>query len=238
MPSKARAFTLIELLVVISIIALLIAVLLPALQSARESARSVQCMSQQRQIGIGFAAYHADYRGDFPAVYSSANGYNKAWGEVLSPYLQADTRASGSWAVLESNLFRCPSFEPQPSLVLGYSTQYGYNHLALGTANYDTLETWSHTLTYPVQVDQLSQPAATLTTMDSYRDGPNPRGQITVEPNSSESVPLRGHFRHLSGTANLLMVDGHCVPEPRAYFTDITGGAVTVYSSRPWHIFR
>src|SRR5699024_11097502 len=43
-------FTLIELLVVVSIISLLIAILLPALAAAREAARSLQCLSQQRQI--------------------------------------------------------------------------------------------------------------------------------------------------------------------------------------------
>ncbi|MEM6504119.1 MAG: DUF1559 domain-containing protein [Planctomycetota bacterium] len=59
--TRTKGFTLIELLVVISIIALLIAILLPALSSARESARRSQCLSNQRQLGIGQAAYAMDH---------------------------------------------------------------------------------------------------------------------------------------------------------------------------------
>jgi prepilin-type N-terminal cleavage/methylation domain-containing protein/prepilin-type processing-associated H-X9-DG protein len=53
----ARGFSLIELLVVIAIIALLISILIPTLAGARRASRSTQCLSNLRQLVVGWNLY-------------------------------------------------------------------------------------------------------------------------------------------------------------------------------------
>ena len=58
-----KEFPLIELLVFIAIIAFWAGMLLPALSAARERARSMNCISNLKQIGLGLTFYANDFNG-------------------------------------------------------------------------------------------------------------------------------------------------------------------------------
>jgi prepilin-type N-terminal cleavage/methylation domain-containing protein/prepilin-type processing-associated H-X9-DG protein len=63
---RRRGFTLIELLMVIAIIAIIASLLFPALARAKGTSKRSICLSNLRQIGIGFSMYTADDTDRFP----------------------------------------------------------------------------------------------------------------------------------------------------------------------------
>jgi prepilin-type N-terminal cleavage/methylation domain-containing protein/prepilin-type processing-associated H-X9-DG protein len=105
--ASQSAFTLIELLVVIAIIAILAAILFPVFAQAREKARQASCISNLKQLTLGFMMYSQDYDEAFPTWDWSVN-YNggtgtpnnngtSLWCNAIFPYVK------------NAQVYSCPS---------------------------------------------------------------------------------------------------------------------------------
>jgi len=114
-------FTLVELLVVVAIMALLMALVLPVLQNAMAGAKTAQCISNQRQIGQGLAAYMTAHDEFLPACWYE-RGYGAPddtyWVDRVLPYLGGEGLSKGRRHPLHAHrrsdaypVLKCPAVE-------------------------------------------------------------------------------------------------------------------------------
>jgi len=131
-----RAFTLIELLVVIAIIAILASLLLPALAKAKQKANAAKCLSNEKQIGLGYLLYALDNSDYLPLAAHLGDAAPCQWFFEISPYLARQT-ASYTNLVARAQVVACPTakldnvIRPSTPASQAYGG-YGQNYVYLG----------------------------------------------------------------------------------------------------------
>src|SRR5205814_9199375 len=86
-----QGFTLVELLVVIAVITILAAILLPALGRAKDKTRGAVCLSNERQLNLGFRMRADEAAGRFD-------------GREIADYWQSQFARQGPWICLKAAL--------------------------------------------------------------------------------------------------------------------------------------
>lgn len=192
-----RAFTLIELLVVISIIALLAGMLLPTLGRARDKAKSINCVSNLRQLGTAVQMYWDDNQGKINGLYATFPTWGDtnaplAWSAALYPYLKT------------TRVFRDPG---RPNWMASGQVDYYLNlvepFLADGSGKPGA---------YAVDSRAIKNSSAYIMISDDLWGDPlqeiDPSNEVTDRTGFGTASNTYPPF-HAGGTANFLFADGH-----------------------------
>ena len=216
-------FTLIELLVVIGVIGILAGLLLPALSRAKERGRSVKCVNNLRQIGMGITYYSDDQEYFPPGREAGVTQWDLCVGSALDASLNPLTPEA------RTDLFMCPSARANSGgTVLNYS------------ANPNVCKEVTTTVG-PVPANGIARPVDVIVVADAiqyapdgsshailwgvqgsrgsaiyWNDGsPADAGSLIPAGPDRDGVfdptdPLGSHFRYRhSGKVNALFGDGH-----------------------------
>jgi prepilin-type N-terminal cleavage/methylation domain-containing protein/prepilin-type processing-associated H-X9-DG protein len=202
---KKKAFTLIELLVVIAIIALLAAILFPVFARARENARRTSCLSNMKQLGLGFLQYKQDYDERLPLA-GNYQGWAKGahWvsgpdntplvsGNPLVPTAQADVEKGAIFPYIKSDqLYICPS---QSAEMRGIGISYSMNCAISG-----------------INDSVINEPTLIILLVDEKQ----PNDGYFWATNNVNSTDSRTEVHNEAG--NMLFVDGHAKSFPKDRF--------------------
>lgn len=206
-PRQSHAgFTLIELLVVISIIALLMAILLPAMAQAKQSARSSQCLTNQRQMMIGWNAAMSENDHRIPYITSWNGGPNipirENWWGLLAEQFPGLTEQSKWQTVEQDSPLVCPTIESRfdgpwyGSLMFGYNINGRWSDCGVvGEHNFRSWDAIPSPSAYPWFADPVARDYGSYITDGVFGKSNSPDWGLG--------------FYHPGETGNVAYADGH-----------------------------
>lgn len=197
-------FTLVELLVVIAVIAILASLLMGATRKAVEFSRSISCVNNLKQIGLGLGGYQSDNRGFFPP--NNNRNYENSWDSMVASYLGLN--GNGAATQWYKNIHAPFLVCLQDDRSAAYKRSYSMNGIITGTTRGVSRYNES------VNADTIRHPSRTLTVFDYWNLTDNyqfcyPYG-TTAGWMGISAIPLRSDGRFFHGpNMNFGFVDGH-----------------------------
>jgi prepilin-type N-terminal cleavage/methylation domain-containing protein/prepilin-type processing-associated H-X9-DG protein len=239
MARRRVGFTLIELLVVIAIIAILAAILFPVFARARAKAQQTTCLSNMKQLGLGFLMYSTDWGQKMVNSAPSQRAGGEAWcgctGDPFGCWYPRDPVA-WPWKIMpyvrNERIFACPSattyYYPWTALRCAANAVVGYIPNGV-LCNYNGSESGVSldTIPNPAQIVMNQEWASNQQALSGASPGWNTAvnaytGAIFVRPTPWFS----DGFAHGSGR-NLQYADGHVA------FGDNSAGLYAMWGLQP-----